>query len=129
MRTMLDDRVLLADMRLFRPRADISGKGGAVGIVVVKGSRLVPGSRRSLGQVHRPKRPREFMKGQGNVAPMSIRVQRHNPTAKQVDCGWRTALVIPSNRPALLAEFLKAWRRSRIGTRRSSCSTGRRHRG
>ena len=86
MRTMLEDRVLLADMRFYFDHGRIfSGKGGAVGIVSREG--FEAGTRilyDRWGKYIGRKRP-GFMKGQGNVAPMSIRVQRHNPTAKQVD--------------------------------------------
>jgi hypothetical protein len=86
MKTMLDDRVLLADMRFYFDHGRIfSGKGGAVGIVSREG--FEAGTRilyDRWGKYIGRKRP-GFMRGQGNVAPMSIRVQRHNPTAKEVD--------------------------------------------
>lgn len=83
LRTLLDDRILYADMRWVADHGRIfSGRGGAVGMIsadAFQRSTEILYSRwgRFIGR----KRP-GFMR-KGATSPMSIKVSRHSPLAKQ----------------------------------------------
>lgn len=86
LQTLLEDRILLADMRWYFDHGRIfSGKGGNVGLLThdqwEKGTaKLYAKWGRFIGRT----KP-GFAKSQGNVSPASIRVKRMNPLAKSLD--------------------------------------------
>lgn len=83
MRTLLEDRILYADMRWYFDHGRIfSGKGGAVGMISAEQYRRTTEEiYRRWGRFVGRRRP-AWIKRKGSTSPMSIKVTRHSPLAK-----------------------------------------------